>query len=1067
MQQPLNDMKPINSISIGFWFPIIILFCLLLIIISALGINYYDKQKQLTDDAKEFIINDMLNVQREMESRIRKNEWITAKNILSVRATNSHYQLLVAIDENNTILHATDLALTNKNISALPEFLTAFITYQQLHSSLKISMKKSGQNLLAYLPLELSRLSDEIRSSQVGALVLIYNLDANYQQLWQQTFALSIPLIVFMLIILLFISLFIQHYVLRPIQAIADVAANFSRSNFHDDKFQLCDAKGHGEFAILANVFNDMMIKRKKHEIDLRRSYQQLTKTLTELEEQKYAMDQHSIVAIIDVERTITYANDKFCQISGYSKKELIGQNIKIVHSGYHPESFYQEIYNTINAGHVWNGKICNQNKAGRLYWFESTVVPFTGGGKKPTSFIVIRTDITKHKQVEESLQFALEGARAVVWDWDLLTNKFTYSARRKEMFGFEDIGSGESFSEWENYIHPADKDQCKAKLYAHIEGQKDFYENEHRMLCKDGQYKWVLDRGKVIAWAVDHKPLRVIGTYQDISESKQMDESLKFLQKMDAIGQLTGGIAHDFNNILGIIMGNLELLQLRLSDNPQSDKLVSSAIKAANRATKLTRQLLDFSRSKGNEIQLTNINSLIQEMEDVFLHLAGNQIKLTYCLYDPLWLVELDRGVFHDAIVNFIINSHDAMPNGGVITIETNNVVLDEAFCLAQIDMSAGEYVEITIRDNGCGIPLKIQQQIFEPFYTTKPPGKGTGLGLAMVFGFVKRFNGGITISSEVGVGTTFKIFLPKASCTLEKTSDIKRIEDRKNIEKIKSSADETLLIVDDENELVNVAKESLKQLGYNIFIANNARQALGILAKKPDVALVFSDVVMAGSMNGFQLAKKITELYPHVKILLTSGYTGKAAMEQEFDETQHPLLYKPYSQNDLASKVRELLGESQISRAKTPRNDEKNIGFQWRDEYMFGLASVDVEHQQLFVLMNKCLQANDNNKDLLPAAINELLNYTKDHFAHEEQLMKSSGYPNLKNHRQIHQLLLKQFTKQKNEVFKDALKTEKLISFFHNWFVEHSINLDKVFVNYYLTVENKQNAAENKGEN
>jgi hemerythrin-like metal-binding protein/PAS domain S-box-containing protein len=1060
---PINKLQTMTSARLYFWLPIIMFTCFMLIIISTIGVGYYEHKKAVIDNSKAFILNDMTNLQREMQSYIQANDWEKAKEILSLRATVNHYQLLAAIDEKGKILQATDTSLINKNIDTLPKFAIDLISHSLINNEFKITQEQLTHNLLASLPLKFNLVSEEISASHVGSLLLIYDLSSKYQQLWQQTIKSNTPVIIIVLTLLVCILFLIRHYVLQPIQTIIAVTENVLKHKKND--YMLCDVKGQGEIAALAHSFNDMMVNRKKHELNLEVSHQQLTMALAELAAQKYAIDQHAIVSITDVKGTITYANDKFCQLSGYSKNELLGQNHRIVRSGFHNEAFYQKLYKTIKQGKVWHGDLCNKNSKGQLYWVETTIVPFTAGNKGSNSFIVIRTDITKQKQAEECLQFVLEGARAVIWDWNAVTNKFSYSERWTKMFGFVESEEGEDLNEWKKRIHPQDKTQCLSDLDDLLAGRKDFYENEHRMLCKDGHYKWVLDRGKVVSWGVDNKPLRVIGTYQDTSESKKITDSLRFSQKMDAIGQLTGGIAHDFNNILGIIMGSLELLQPKLVHDPKSEKLLDSAIKASCRASKLTSQLLDFSRNKGHEIQITNVNSLIHEMDDIFRHLAGNQIKLSYHLYEPLWPVNVESGDFHDAIVNIIINAHDAMPNGGSITIETKNIVLDNAFCLTQSDLSAGEYIEITIGDNGCGIPLNIQQKVFEPFFTTKPPGKGTGLGLAMVFGFAKRFNGSINVYSEVGLGTTFKLYLPKASGspkTMGKTENKVGTNKNERIAKAQLRASETLLIVDDENDLVEVAKESLSGLGYTIFTANNAQQALAVLLKQPAINVLFSDVVMPGGMNGFELAQQVAQKYPSIKILLTSGFTGKAAMEHKFDETQFPLLAKPYSQANLALTVRELLGAVKVNESEYNLEIDQKATLRWRDEFSLGMKSIDGEHQHLCSFLEKCQQETiHGNKDSLLTHFDELLHHVQVHFIHEEQLMQSSCYTGLKNHHQVHQLLIKQFTKQKNKFFRSEIDGQELIDFFHHWLSEHVVDLDREFVNFYLKFKAKKAAA------
>jgi len=391
--------------------------------------------------------------------------------------------------------------------------------------------------------------------------------------------------------------------------------------------------------------------------------------------------------------------------------------------------------------------------------------------------------------------------------------------------------------------------------------------------------------------------------TFLDITERKLTEEGLRRAQKMDAIGQLTGGVAHDFNNILAIILGNIELLKLQISTGDKALSRIAAIQKGAERAAKLTKQLLGFSRQQAAKSEIIDINRLIGEMDNLISRSVTPEVEVNRQVGKALWLTEIDPGDFQDALLNLIINARDAMTGHGHLTIETSNTVLDATYCSQNPDLTPGEYVQLAVSDSGEGIPHEQQEHIFEPFFTTKPHGKGTGLGLSMVFGFVKRSGGHIKVYSESGIGTTFRLYLPRA-----KGAEIPAEQPVKQTEPL-PHGDEIILAVDDEPELLAIVVEHLEDLGYRLLTANDGKQALQQLKKEPAIDLLFSDVVMPGGINGYELAEKATTNRPELKVLLTSGYTEKAVTHNGHARFNANLLSKPYTQIELAKRVRAIL--------------------------------------------------------------------------------------------------------------------------------------------------------------
>ncbi len=514
-----------------------------------------------------------------------------------------------------------------------------------------------------------------------------------------------------------------------------------------------------------------------------RKEEQQLSHALDELAEQKFALDQHAAVAITDVEGTITYANDRFCKLSGYSEDELIGQNHRLLNSGDKDKAEWQEMYRVLNSGQVWHDVVRNKAKDGHFYWVDTTIVPFMGKDNTPRSYIAIRTDITERIQSEQAL-------------------------RRS--------------------------------------------------------------------------------------------------QKMDALGQLTGGIAHDFNNILNIILGNLELLKKQIPDDEKTRQRVQNIHKSTMRAAELTRQLLSFSRHQAENVTTTNINWLIKEMGNLIAHSVTPQVEIEWHLARELWTTEIAPGDFEDSLLNLVINARDALSGSGWLSIETANTTLDDKYCENNPDIEPGDYVQLKVSDCGEGMTAEQLEHIFEPFYTTKEQGKGTGLGLAMVFGFIQRSKGHINVESEQDIGTTFRLYLPKSNEVTQKV-DASTKESKGAL----PEGNETILVVDDEEALLELAEESLLDLGYRVLTAGNGQQALDVLTREANIDLMISDVIMPGGINGYELAERVTADHPELKVLLASGYTEKITSSENHKRFSANLLAKPYSQVELAQKVRQIFAK------------------------------------------------------------------------------------------------------------------------------------------------------------
>jgi signal transduction histidine kinase/CheY-like chemotaxis protein len=395
----------------------------------------------------------------------------------------------------------------------------------------------------------------------------------------------------------------------------------------------------------------------------------------------------------------------------------------------------------------------------------------------------------------------------------------------------------------------------------------------------------------------------------EEIVQREAAQAALRQSQKMEVIGQLTGGVAHDFNNLLQVVLGSLERLRILESrGNGQLDaamsRMVGAAMQGGQRAATLTQRLLAFSRRQSLAPRPIDVNKLVSSMSDLLARTLGETIVIETVLAGGLWRTLADENQLENALLNLAVNSRDAMPDGGKLTIETANAHLDEAYARQEEEVTPGQYVQLAVTDTGSGMPPEVVAKVFEPFFTTKDIGRGTGLGLSQVYGFIKQSGGHVKIYSEPGQGTTVKIYLPRL---------LKGIDEARAPASTQAmprgQEDECILVVEDEESVRALTVEMLRDLGYGVLQAPNGPTALAMLAREPAVRLLFTDVGLPGGMNGRQLADAALRSRPDLKVLFTTGYARNAIVHHGRLDPGTELIGKPFSEVDLAHRIRALL--------------------------------------------------------------------------------------------------------------------------------------------------------------
>ena len=503
-------------------------------------------------------------------------------------------------------------------------------------------------------------------------------------------------------------------------------------------------------------------------------------------------------------------------------------------------------------------------------------------------------------KSHEDRLRILVQGTHDIVWDWDLNSDTLWWSDGIKIQFGHEPDALSRSSSSWLALIHPDDLAHVESSLERAFEGSTDHWQGEYRMRRSDGKYRYVLDRGHIIR-DESGKAIRAIGSLIDISERREIEEQLQQAQRLDSIGKLTGGIAHDFNNLLTVILGNSELLVTELGSNPQLRELAEISQTAAMRGAELTNRLLAFARRQPLDPGVTDINRLVSNFEPLLRRTLDENIEIEVVQRAGLWRAMIDASQLENAILNLAINARDAMPDGGLLTIETANVAVDDHYADVH-DVTPGQYVQIAVSDTGMGMDANTVSHAFDPFYTTKAEGRGSGLGLAMVYGFARQSNGHARIYSEPGHGTTVKLYLPRSYENDSRTAADADLHHP-------SEGNEKILLVEDNDLVRRHVEHLLESLGYQVISASNGADAIQILEQEEIIDMLLTDVVMPGGMSGKELADRAQTMRPGLPVLFTSGYTENAIVHHGRLDPGVQLLQKPFRRQELASKIRRVL--------------------------------------------------------------------------------------------------------------------------------------------------------------
>ncbi|MBR0760773.1 hybrid sensor histidine kinase/response regulator [Bradyrhizobium japonicum] len=619
-------------------------------------------------------------------------------------------------------------------------------------------------------------------------------------------------------------------------------------------------------------------------------------------------------IYMLDRDGHVTSWNPGAKRFKGYEAEEIIGHHFSTFYTETERE---QKVPALALEEAERTGRFEREGwrvrKDGTQFWAHVVIDAIRSPKGELVGFAKITRDLTERRAAEAKLRESEQQFRLMVqsvtdyaiYMLDVEGNVASWNAGAQRIKGYapEEI-IGRHFS---NFYTEEDRAAGLPRTGLQTASRDGRWEHEGQRIRKDGTRFWA----HVVIDAIRDDDGKLVGfakVTRDITERREAEAALQAAQatmirsqKLEAIGQLTGGVAHDFNNLLQVISGNLQLLSKDIAGNARAEMRVQSALAGVARGSKLATQLLAFARRQPLEPRVVNVGRLIKGMDELLRRAIGEEIEVETVVGGGLWNSLIDPDQLENAILNLAINARDAMNGEGRLTIEASNAFLDDEYVRHYDDLIAGQYVMIAVTDTGVGIPSDILERVYEPFFTTKAEDKGTGLGLAMVYGFLKQSGGHVKIYSEVGAGTTVKLYFPREMASEDTLVGAPTGEVQ--------GGEETVLVVEDDDEVREVAVSMLTELGYRVVKARDAVAALAIVDSGIPIDLIFTDVMMPGTLRSPELARKAKERLPNVAVLFTSGYTQNAIVHGGRLDPGLELLAKPYTREALARKIRHVL--------------------------------------------------------------------------------------------------------------------------------------------------------------